>query len=41
MEDIIDEFNEFTKGVKRDDDITIVVMKRENSSNYVEELMEI
>lgn len=41
MEDIIDSFNEFTKGVKRDDDITVVVMKRENSYNFVEELMEI
>ena len=41
MKDIIDEFNEFTKGVKRDDDITIVVLKRENSYNFVEELTEI
>lgn len=41
MEDIIDAFNEFTKGVKRDDDITLVVMKRENSYNFVEELTEI
>ena len=41
MEDIIDAFNEFTKDVKRDDDITVVVMKRENSNNYVEELQEL
>lgn len=41
MEDIIDAFKEFTKGVKRDDDITVVVMKRESSDNFVEELMEI
>ncbi len=41
MEDIIDNFNNFTAGVKRDDDITIVVMKRENSANYIEELDEI
>ena len=38
MEDLIDSFYTFTEGVKRDDDITVVVMKRENSSNYVEEL---
>ncbi|MBB5225929.1 hypothetical protein DYE50_11330 [Treponema ruminis] len=41
MEDIISAFNDFTKGVKRDDDITIVILKRENSYNFVEELMEI
>ena len=41
MEDLIDAFNSFTKGVKRDDDITIVVMKRENSANFIEELDEI
>ncbi|MBQ9282194.1 MAG: SpoIIE family protein phosphatase [Treponema sp.] len=39
MEDIIDTYNAFTKGAKRDDDITVVVMKRENSSNFVEELI--
>ena len=38
MEALIDSFYTFTEGVKRDDDITVVVMKRENSSNYVEEL---
>ncbi|MBQ9207513.1 MAG: SpoIIE family protein phosphatase [Treponema sp.] len=38
MEDIIDAFQRFTNGVKRDDDITVVVMKRENSINFVEEL---
>ena len=41
MEEIIDSLNSFTKGTKRDDDITLVVMKRENSGNYVEELFEL
>ena len=41
MEDLIDAFNTFTEGVKRDDDITIVVMKRENSANFIEELDEV
>lgn len=41
MEDIIDAFNGFTAGVKRDDDITVVVMKRENSANFIEELDEV
>ena len=41
LEDLIDCFNEFTEGVKRDDDITVVVMKRENSTNFIEELGEI
>lgn len=40
MEDIIDAYKSFTHGVKRDDDITIVVMKRENSANFIEELTE-
>ena len=41
MEDIIDAFHDFTGGAKRDDDITVVVMKRENSNNFIEELIEI
>ena len=41
MEDIIDELQAFTKGEKRNDDITLVVLKRENSANYIEELGEI
>ena len=41
MEDLIDAYQSFTKGVKRDDDITVVVMKRENSANYIEELDEV
>ena len=41
MEDIIDEYHAFTKGVKRDDDITVVVMKRENPANFIEELLEV
>lgn len=41
MEDIIDAFAEFTNGEKRNDDITIVVLKRENPANYIEELSEI
>ncbi len=41
MNAIIEEYQEFTQGVKRDDDITIVIMKRENSADYIEELMEI
>ena len=41
MEDIIDELSEFTKGTIRDDDITLVVMKRINSNMYIEELTEI
>lgn len=41
LEDIIDGYNNFTKGIKRDDDITIVVMKRENSANFIEELDEV
>ena len=41
MEDIICAFNEFTRDVKRDDDITVIVMKRESSNNFVEELMEL
>ena len=40
MEDLIDNFVTFTNGVKRDDDITVVVLKRENSGNFVEELDE-
>ena len=40
MEDLIDAFKSFTNNVKRDDDITIVVMKRENSKNFIEELPE-
>jgi len=41
MEELIDSFQSFTEGVKRDDDITVVVMKRENSSNFIEELGEV
>ncbi len=41
MEDIIDELQSFTKDEKRNDDITIVVLKRENTANYIEELSEI
>ncbi len=41
MEEIVDNFNTFTAGVKRDDDITMVVMKRENSANFIEELDEV
>ena len=41
MEDLIDAYQNFTKDSKRDDDITVVVMKRENSANYIEELDEV
>ena len=41
MEELIDSYHEFTNGTKRDDDITVVVMKRENSANYIEELDEV
>lgn len=41
MEEIIDEFKMFTKGSMRDDDITIVVLKRQNSSAFFEDLMEL
>ena len=41
MEELIDAYTTFTKGAKRDDDLTVVVMKRENSANYIEELDEV
>ena len=41
MEEIIDEFKTFTEGSMRDDDITIVVLKRQNSATFFEDLMEL
>lgn len=38
MEDIIDAYHDFTRGAKRDDDITVIVLKRENSGNFIAEL---
>lgn len=38
LEDLVDAYADFTEGAKRRDDITIVVLKRENSQNYIEEL---
>ena len=41
MEEIVDQFKEFTKGSMRDDDITIVVLKRQNSAAFFEDLLEL
>lgn len=38
LEDIIDALYDFTKNIPRDDDLTIMVLKRENSVNFIEEL---
>ncbi len=39
LEDLIDSLDSFTEGVSRDDDLTIIILKRERSNDYLEELM--
>lgn len=40
LEEIIDDLMLFTSGVPREDDLTIIVLKRKKSSEYIEEVLE-
>ena len=40
LEDIIDDLMLFSSGVPRDDDLTIIILKRKRSGDYVEEILE-
>ena len=39
LEDLIDALDLFTNGVPREDDLTIIILKRERSNDYLEELL--
>lgn len=40
LEEIIDDLMLFSSGVPREDDLTIIVLKRKKSSDFIEEILE-